>query len=140
DHHFANISGLVKAAQTLSIGALNVRSIISFFFSLAAHHAGFHEERAAILDDAVHALLPALWLHEVGNTVARRFPTHASGWLSAMMKFGLEEALPSPPWFAKTLELTSRLFPVLGRAVFASIAYATTQSGDFHPVARPPEV
>ena len=56
------------------------------------------------------------------------------------MKFGLEEALPSPPWFAKTLELTSRLFPVLGRAVFASIAYATTQSGDFNPVARPPEV
>ena len=64
--------------------------------------------RAAILDDAVHALLPALWLYEVGNTVARRFPTHASGWLSALMKFGIEEALPSPLWLAKTLELTSR--------------------------------
>ncbi|HEY3656406.1 MAG TPA: type II toxin-antitoxin system VapC family toxin [Steroidobacteraceae bacterium] len=64
--------------------------------------------RAAILDEAVHALLPALWLYEVGNTVARPFPTHASGWLSALMKFGLEEALPSPTWLAKTLELTSR--------------------------------
>ena len=52
--------------------------------------------RAAILDEAVHALLPALWLYEVGNTVARRFPTHASGWLSALMKFGLKEAPPSP--------------------------------------------
>jgi predicted nucleic acid-binding protein len=64
--------------------------------------------RAAIMDETVHALLPALWIYEVGNTVARRFPTHASGWLSALMKFGLDEALPSPMWLAKTLELTSR--------------------------------
>jgi predicted nucleic acid-binding protein len=64
--------------------------------------------RSAILDEEVHALVPALWLYEVGNTVARRFPTHASGWLSALMKFDLEEAPPSQPWLAKTLELTSR--------------------------------
>jgi len=64
--------------------------------------------RDAILDEVVRALLPALWLYEVGNTIARRFPTHASGWLSALMKFGLEEAPPSQPWLAKTLELTSR--------------------------------
>jgi predicted nucleic acid-binding protein len=64
--------------------------------------------RAAIQDEAVHALLPALWLYEVGNTIARRFPTHASGWLSALMKFGLEEALPSEPWLTKILELTRR--------------------------------
>src|SRR5947209_11577646 len=64
--------------------------------------------RAAIQDEAVDALLPALWLYEVGNTIARRFPMHASSWLSALMKFGLEEASPSQPWLAKTLELTSR--------------------------------
>jgi predicted nucleic acid-binding protein len=64
--------------------------------------------RAAIQDETVHALLPALWLYEVGNTIARRFPMHASGWLSALMKFGLEEASPSQPWLAKTLELTRR--------------------------------
>jgi predicted nucleic acid-binding protein len=64
--------------------------------------------RAAIMNEAVHALLPASWIYEVGNTVARRFPTHASGWLSALMKFGLDEALPTPMWLAKTLELTSR--------------------------------
>jgi predicted nucleic acid-binding protein len=62
--------------------------------------------RTAIRDETVHALLPALWLYEVGNTIARRFPMHASGWLSALMKFGLEEASPSQPWLAKTLELT----------------------------------
>lgn len=64
--------------------------------------------RAAIQDEAVQALLPALWLYEVGNTIARRFPTHASGWLSALMKFRLEEASPSEAWLTKVLELTRR--------------------------------
>ena len=64
--------------------------------------------RAAIQDEAVDVLLPGLWLFEIGNTIARRFPTHASAWLSALMKFGLEEASPSQPWLAKTLELTRR--------------------------------
>jgi predicted nucleic acid-binding protein len=64
--------------------------------------------RSAIVDESVRALVPALWLYEVGNTIARRFPMHASGWLSALMKFGLKEAPPSQPWLAKSLELTSR--------------------------------
>ncbi len=64
--------------------------------------------RTAIQDEAVDALLPALWLYEVGNTIARRFPMHASSWLSALMKFGFEEASPSQPWLTKILELTQR--------------------------------
>jgi predicted nucleic acid-binding protein len=64
--------------------------------------------RAAISDETVKAILPGLWLYEVGNTVARRFPEHAAAWLSALMKFGLEESLPSPRWLAKALELTDR--------------------------------
>jgi predicted nucleic acid-binding protein len=64
--------------------------------------------RAAILDETVQVLVPALWIYEVGNTVARRFAAHAEAWLSALVKFGLEEAPPSQAWLAKTLELTSR--------------------------------
>jgi predicted nucleic acid-binding protein len=64
--------------------------------------------RAAVLEETVKAVLPGLWLYEVGNTIARRFPEHAAAWLSALMKFGLEESLPSPRWLAKTLELTGR--------------------------------
>ena len=64
--------------------------------------------RAAILDEAVRALVPALWLYEVGNTVARRFPAHAEAWTSALMRFGLEEAPLSEAWLAKSLELTRR--------------------------------
>ena len=30
--------------------------------------------RAAIQDEAVHVLLPRLWLFEVGNTIARQLP------------------------------------------------------------------
>lgn len=62
--------------------------------------------RAAILDETVHALVPALWLYEVGNTVARRFPTHAQAWLAALIRFGLEESPSSHAWVAKTLDLT----------------------------------
>lgn len=64
--------------------------------------------RDAILDDTVQVILPSLWLYEVGNTVARRFPTHAQTWLSALVRFGLEEALPTTAWLNKTVELVSR--------------------------------
>ncbi len=62
--------------------------------------------RAAILNDAVRAIVPALWLYEVSNTVARRFPAHASAWLTALVKFGLTEAVPSDAWLTAALELT----------------------------------
>lgn len=64
--------------------------------------------RAAILDDTVHVILPPLWIYEVGNTVARRFPTHAPAWLSALLRFGMEEMPASQAWLTKALELTSR--------------------------------
>ncbi|MGH8287900.1 MAG: type II toxin-antitoxin system VapC family toxin [Steroidobacteraceae bacterium] len=62
--------------------------------------------RTAIVNDVVRVLVPALWLYEVGNTVARRYPAEASRWLTALMKFGLEEAAPSASWLAAALELT----------------------------------
>ncbi len=64
--------------------------------------------RNAIADETVRALLPSLWLYEVGNTVARRFPAQAVAWLSALLKFGIEEVPPSTSWLSKALELTSR--------------------------------
>lgn len=78
--------------------------------------------RAAILDESVKVLLPALWLYEVGNTVARRFPPHAEAWLTALLKFGLDEAPPSYPWLAKTLELTSRYDVAFYDAAYHALA------------------
>ena len=78
--------------------------------------------RTAILDSTVHAILPALWLYEVGNTVARRFPEHAPAWLSALMKFAIEEVPPSKPWLTKTLELAKRHDVTFYDAAYHSLA------------------
>ena len=67
--------------------------------------------RNAIRDDVVRAVVPSLWLFEVGNTVARRFPRHARAWLAALVKFGLEEQAASPQWLRQALDLTER-YPV----------------------------
>jgi predicted nucleic acid-binding protein len=64
--------------------------------------------RNAILEEDVRALVPTLWIYEVGNTVARRFPVHAAAWLAALMKFELEESPPSDHWLAAALQLTER--------------------------------
>ena len=85
--------------------------------------------RRAITDEAVRAMVPALWLYEVGNTIARRFPAHACAWLSAIMKFGLKEAAPSGPWLTTALELTRA-----HRVTFYDAAYhalALTHKGMF---------
>lgn len=63
---------------------------------------------AAIAEERVRALVPALWLFEVGNIVARRFAPHAARWLSPLMKFGLEEVAPTERWLATTLDLASK--------------------------------
>jgi predicted nucleic acid-binding protein len=102
--------------------------------------------RTAILDEAVHALVPALWLYEVGNTVARRFPTHAEAWLSVLMKFGLEEAPPSRPWLAKILELTSRYEVSFYDAAYHALAlmhkglFVTADTGYVNRVTEPGSV
>jgi predicted nucleic acid-binding protein len=57
------------------------------------------------------AVVPGLWLYEFGSTVARRFPTHGGAWLSALVKFGLEESPVSPRWLAQVLELAA-CYPV----------------------------
>jgi predicted nucleic acid-binding protein len=64
--------------------------------------------RNTIRDDLVRAVVPALWVFEVGNTIARRFPEEADTWLAALLRFGLEEQPTSPRWLAQTLELTRR--------------------------------
>lgn len=62
--------------------------------------------RGAIFADVVRVIVPPQWLYEVGNTIARRLPAHATACLSAMIKFGLPEAAPSASWLASALELT----------------------------------
>jgi len=67
--------------------------------------------RNAILDDLVRAMVPGLWIYEVGNTIARRFPNDATAWLSALVKIGLEEAPVTQQWLTQVLQLTA-CYPV----------------------------
>jgi len=62
--------------------------------------------RKAIVEEDVRALVPALWLYEVGNTLARRFPDEAARLLAALMKLELEELAPSRKWLEAVLKLT----------------------------------
>lgn len=78
--------------------------------------------RDAILGEDIRALVPALWLYEVGNTVARRFPGYATEWLAALIKFGLEESPPSPQWLATAVELTHRYGVTFYDAAYHAIA------------------
>ncbi len=62
--------------------------------------------RNAIVEEEIQALVPALWLYEVGNTLARRFPDEAARLLAALMKLELEELAPSREWLEAVLTLT----------------------------------
>ncbi|HZE44457.1 MAG TPA: type II toxin-antitoxin system VapC family toxin [Steroidobacteraceae bacterium] len=78
--------------------------------------------RTSILEESVRSLLPSLWLYEVGNTIARRFPAHAVSWMSALMKFELKEAPPTPVWLTTTLELTSKYEVTFYDAAYHALA------------------
>ena len=64
--------------------------------------------RHAIATGSVRALVPSLWIYEVGNLLARERPGEASRLLGALKRFGLAEAPRSPAWFNCALTLTKR--------------------------------
>lgn len=80
-------------------------------------------ERSRTINEALRALVPSLWLYEVGNTVSRRFPEHAAQWLAAPMKFGLAEAPPSDRWVTATLDLIARYGGTFYDATYHAVAF-----------------
>lgn len=51
-------------------------------------------------------MVPPLWLYEVGNTLARRFPDQAAQLLDALVAFGLIERTATDAWRLQALALT----------------------------------
>lgn len=78
--------------------------------------------RTSILEETVRVLVPSLWLYEVGHTVARRFPTHALPWMSALMKFELKEAPATEAWLANTIALTNKYEVTFYDAAYHAVA------------------
>ena len=54
---------------------------------------------------AVDLVVPQLWIYEVGNTLARRFPDRAGELLAALADFGLTEARLDLRWRTQALSL-----------------------------------
>ena len=63
----------------------------------------------ALREEAVSGTLdlvvPQLWIYEVGNTLARRFPDDADALLASLADFGLTEARLDANWRRRTVSL-----------------------------------
>ena len=53
----------------------------------------------------VELVVPQLWIYEVGNTLARRFPDQAGEMLASLVDFGLTEARLDARWITRTVAL-----------------------------------
>ena len=53
----------------------------------------------------VELVVPQLWIYEVGNTLARRFPDQAGEMLASLVDFGLTEARLDARWRTRTVAL-----------------------------------
>ena len=54
---------------------------------------------------AVELVVPQLWIYEVGNTLARRFPDQAGDLLASLADFGLTEARLDARWRTQAVTL-----------------------------------
>ena len=57
---------------------------------------------------AVELVVPQLWIYEVGNTLARRFPKKAVELLGSLVDFQLTEARLDSEWRTQTVALAVR--------------------------------
>ena len=64
--------------------------------------------RDSIADGHVRAVVPTLWIYEVGNTLARRQTERAERSLDVLSRFDLESAPRSSRWLECALDLTQR--------------------------------
>ncbi len=85
--------------------------------------------RDAILSGDVEARVPTLWLYEVGNTLARRFPEQAEHVLDVLSRFNLVSAPRTTRWMKVALDLTNQYGVTFYDAAYH--AHAITRGGNF---------
>lgn len=62
--------------------------------------------REAAIAKRLVLAVPPLWLYEVGNTLARRYPDNAQALIESLRQGPLRAVGPTRAWLIKTLELT----------------------------------
>jgi len=80
----------------------------------------------ALRDEAAAGTLdlvvPQLWIYEVGNTLARRFPDDADELLASLADFGLTEAKLDARWRARAVSLSVRYGVAFYDAAYHAVA------------------
>ena len=85
--------------------------------------------RDAVVAGEIRALAPELWIYEVGNTLARRFPDRAERLIDGLLRFDLPSAPRSRGWLAHALALTQRYGVTFYDAAYH--AHAIMEEGTF---------
>lgn len=78
--------------------------------------------RDAIADGQVRAIVPDLWVYELGNTLARRFPKSAEAMLETLMRFDFDIGPASQEWMRQVLDLTRRYGVTFYDAAYHALA------------------
>lgn len=73
---------------------------------------------------AVELVVPQLWVYEVGNTLARRFPDQAGELLASLVDFGLMEARLDARWRTRTIALAMTYEVTFYDAAYHAVALA----------------
>ena len=80
----------------------------------------------ALRDEAVagklELVVPQLWIYEVGNTLARRFPDDADELLASLVDFGLTEARLDADWRTRAVSLSVRYGVAFYDAAYHAVA------------------
>ena len=69
------------------------------------HTAAALSLRDEAMSGAIQLIVPQLWIYEVGNTLARRFPEEAGELLASLVDFRLAEAQLDSSWRTRAVSL-----------------------------------
>ena len=78
--------------------------------------------RGEAVAGTVDLVVPQLWIYEVGNTLARRFPDDADELLASLADFGLAEAKLDARWRARAVSLSVRYGVAFYDAAYHAVA------------------
>jgi len=78
--------------------------------------------RDAIANGQARAILPSLWIYELGNTLARRVPKSAEAILGALTRFDFYIGAESRNWMLQSLDLTRRYGVTFYDAAYHALA------------------
>ena len=78
--------------------------------------------RDAIANGQARAVVPSLWIYELGNTLARRVPKSAEAILGALKRFDFNIGAESQNWMSQVLDLTRRYGVTFYDAAYHALA------------------